>query len=121
MKRENEAKAQPVEHFSDGTMWAVWVDDIPAFGFRKFVIKSAMSDEENKSRTNHCPWFRIVMENQWYKITADKNRGAISSLFDKQLKKELTDHDSEWKLGEFIYETLDNRSQMESFKLDNYQ
>ena len=30
----NEAKAQPLEHHSDGTYWAIWVDDIPAFGFK---------------------------------------------------------------------------------------
>jgi alpha-mannosidase len=33
-------KAQPVEHHSDGTYWAVWVDDVPAFGFRKYSIKT---------------------------------------------------------------------------------
>ena len=118
-EKGKEAKAQPVEHFSDGTMWAVWVDDIPAFGFRKYLIKVNV-DKENKSGQTTIPGLDIL-ENQWYKVTADQNRGAISSLFDKQLKKELTDQDSEWKLGEFIYETLDNRSQMESFKLDNYK
>ncbi|HKL31037.1 MAG TPA: hypothetical protein VJ919_00815, partial [Tangfeifania sp.] len=46
---------------------------------------------------------------------------AVSSLFDKQLNKELIDKNAKWKLGEFIYETLDNRSQMEAFKLDNYE
>lgn len=115
----NEAKAQPVEHFSDGTMWAVWVDDIPAFGYRKYQIKVNETEENQAETANNSE--PEMLENQWYRINVDKNRGAISSLFDKQLAKELIDLDSKWKLGEFIYETLDNRSQMEAFKLDNYE
>jgi alpha-mannosidase len=42
-------------------------------------------------------------------------------LFDKDLNKELVDPDAKWKLGEFIYETLGNRSQMEGFHLDDYK
>ncbi|MCD6354530.1 MAG: hypothetical protein J7L95_03185 [Prolixibacteraceae bacterium] len=30
----NEAKAQQVEMFSDGAYWAIWIDDISAFGFK---------------------------------------------------------------------------------------
>lgn len=115
----NEAKAQPVEHFSDGTMWAMWVDDIPAYGFRKYQIKVSGNEENQTKQANFAN--SEIVENKWYKITIDKKRGAISSLFDKQLNKELTDLNSKWKLGEFIYETLDNRAQMESFKLDNYE
>lgn len=115
----NEAKIQPVEHFSDGTMWAVWVDDIPAFGYRKYQIKVSETEENQTEAANNSE--PEMLENQWYKITFDKKRGAISSLLDKQLAKKLTDEDAKWKLGEFIYETLDNRSQMEAFKLDNYE
>ena len=38
----------------------------------------------------------------------DAERAAISSLFDKDLNRELVDQDANWKLGEFIYETLGN-------------
>ena len=61
------------------------------------------------------------LENQWYKIKIDAERAAISSLFDKDMNKELVDQDASWKLGEFIYETLGNRSQMEAFHLDDYK
>jgi alpha-mannosidase len=118
-EKGQEAKAQPAEHFSDGTMWAFWVDDVPAFGFRKYKIIVHIDKENKTEQTTAAD--TDILENKWYKITADKNRGAITSLFDKQLKKEIIDQDSEYALGEFIYETLDNRSQMESFKLDNYK
>lgn len=114
-----EAKAQSLEHHSDGTYWAVWVDDVPAFGFRKFSIR-VENEKKEASGTGIMPAV-MQMENRWFKLDIDKNRGAISGIYDKELDKELVDPDSEWKLGEFIYETLDNRSQMESFRLDNYK
>jgi alpha-mannosidase len=61
-----------------------------------------------------------VLENQWYRLTVDTLRGAVSGIFDKELNLELVDQEAEWKHGEFIYELLGNREQMESFKLDNY-
>lgn len=114
----NKAKAQPVEHHSDGTYWAVWVDDVPAFGYKKYIIRTDNGkpfaghvNSENEPQT---------LENKWYKIEVDHARGAISGITDKEAGLVLVDTASEWKLGEFIYELLGNRSQMESFRLDNY-
>ncbi|MDD3666234.1 MAG: glycoside hydrolase family 38 C-terminal domain-containing protein [Bacteroidales bacterium] len=109
-----EAPAQPVERHSDGTFWAVWVDDIPAFGYKKYAIKPTAQPDKQPVTITH------VMENGWYKVVVDEKRGAISSLTDKELNLELTDKASHWKLGEFIYERLENREQMEQFKLDNF-
>ena len=113
----NEAKAQPIEKFSDGAYWAIWVDDIPAFGFKKYIIEVYKNEIWEET-------FGIgkqkSIENQWYKIEIDNERGAISGIFDKELQKELVDKNAEYKLGEFIYELLDNRAQMESFKLENF-
>lgn len=114
----NEAKAQPVEHHSDGTYWAIWVDDIPAFGYKKYLIKV---DDSKKPENAALQIEELTeLENKWYKLAIDNKKGTISSLFDKELKLELVDADAEYKLGEFIYELLDNRSQMESFRLDSY-
>ena len=114
----NEIKAQPVEHHSDGTYWSVWVDDIPAFGYKKFVIRT----DKNKAVQSLPKEVKEMqsIENQWYKILIDNQKGAISGIYDKELNQELVDQGAEYKFGEFIYELLNNRSQMESFKLDNY-
>lgn len=115
----SEAKAQAVEHHSDGTYWVIWADDVPAFGFKKYLVQveadapEQMQDREKNEIT--------TFENQWYRISIDTEKGAISGLYDKEINKELVDPKAEWKLGEFIYETLGNRSQMESKKLDNYK
>ncbi len=112
-----EADAQPREHFSDGTYWNIWVKDIPAFGFKKYSI---VTTDENLSEENAGAGEQKELENNWYKITIDTNKGAVTSIFDKELDNELVDQKSEYGVGEFIYEKLNNRSQMESHKLDNY-
>jgi hypothetical protein len=114
----NEAKAQPVEHHSDGTYYAVWVDDVPAFGYKKYIIKV------DKSATlASLPEARKTissLENKWYHIELDLDKGAISSITDKELNLQLVDSKAKYSFGEFIYELLNNRSQMESYKLTNF-
>jgi hypothetical protein len=114
----NEAKAQPVEHHSDGTYYAIWVDDVPAFGYKKYIIKV---DKSAKIAT--VPEARKTissLENKWYHIDLDVARGAISSITDKELNLQLVDSKAKYSFGEFIYELLNNRSQMESYKLTNF-
>jgi alpha-mannosidase len=113
----NKAKAQAVETHSDGTYWAIWVDQIPAFGYKKYIIVRSENEATKSEEVTEIS----QIENQWYKVKIDSERAAISSLFDKDLNKELVDPDAKWKLGEFIYETLGNRSQMEEFHLDDYK
>jgi alpha-mannosidase len=114
----NPLKAQPVEHHSDGTYWAIWADRIPAFGYKKFVITT---DKNKPLATTKGDEFKDgVIENKFYKIKIDFAEGGISSLIDKDLNAELVDIKSTYKLGEFIYERLSNRSQMESRVLNNF-
>ncbi|WP_340111569.1 glycoside hydrolase family 38 C-terminal domain-containing protein [Maribellus mangrovi] len=112
-----QAYAQPIERHSDGTYWAIWANDVPAFGYKKYFIQ--VPENELWPET-----FGIgeqeTMENDWYKLIIDTEKGTISSLVDKQLNKELVDKKAKYQLGEFIYEWLDNRSQMEAYRLDNY-
>jgi hypothetical protein len=112
----NRLAVQPVLHRSDVTQWAVWLKDIPAFGYKKFLIKPIdepqLQGEPGDTRT---------LENKWYKIVTDAGKGTIISWFDKELSVELIDPKSEYKMGEFILEQLGNRSQMESRRLDDFK
>jgi hypothetical protein len=48
-------------------------------------------------------------------------KGAVESLYDKDLNKELTDPGAPYPLGQFIYERLGkNRNQLELLKLDDF-
>jgi alpha-mannosidase len=111
----NRMPAQPVNSRSDGTYWAVWTKNIPAFGYRKFSIRAL--DNEIALPETEMP---ASLENQWYSVKFDASRAALSSWFDKDLNKELTDPGAGSRLGEFILEQLGNRSQLESQKLDQF-
>jgi alpha-mannosidase len=112
----NRLAVQPVLHRSDVTQWAVWLNDIPAFGYKKYTIKAIDDTQMPTEQTD-----TKLLENRWYKIITDPSKGAIISWFDKELSLELIDPASKYKMGEFILEQLGNRSQMESRKLDDFK
>ncbi len=113
------AKAQAVERHSDGTYWAVWVDDVPAFGFRKYFI-DLVADQTNENPLRNKD-STTSFENRWYKIKFDFETATISSLIDKSQEIELIDQEADEGFGAFIYETLGNRGQMEQKKLDDFK
>jgi len=108
--------AQALSHRADGTYWALWLNDIPAFGFKKFLIRQL--NEENSLTGKERP---ELLENQWYRIIPDYSKGTISSWFDKELSIELVDKNSEYGMMEFIHEELGNRSQMERKMLVDFK
>ena len=103
----------------DGTYWGAWVSDVPAFGYKKLLIK--ISDKDAEEELEEEFQRDGIVENDWYRLKIDLEKAVITSLLDKQIGKELIDQKAGWKLGEFIYERLGNRRQMELFKMDDYQ
>lgn len=112
----NRMAVQPVLSRSDVTEWAVWLKDIPSFGYKKYVIKAIDDTSKPAEDTN-----TKVLENRWYKIITDPSKGTIISWYDKDLSVELIDQKNQYKMGEFILEQLGNRSQMESRRLDDFK
>lgn len=55
------------------------------------------------------------IENEWYAIDLNVGRGTISKLFDKNVEQHILSEDAEWELGEFIYETIDDRGALERY------
>lgn len=115
-KDGNRLAVQPVLHRSDVTQWAVWLKDIPAFGFKKYIIKAIGDTGVSSDKPDPKS-----VENKWYKIKTDPSKGTITSWYDKDLSVELIDPDNKYKMGEFILEQLGNRSQMESRRLDDFK
>ena len=110
-------KAQLISSRSDGSYWGLWAPDIPPMGYTTFHIK--VEEAEKKPANPPKPSTTSILENQYYRLTVDPEKGVIESLFDKELKKELLDASSEMKLGEFIYEQPDNRQSMERLTNDH--
>lgn len=132
--------AQPLSHRSDGTYWAIMIDSIQPFGYKKLLVRpeeeqvrqgeEQMKPEEEtlifptgapdivssiKVLSDHA-----ILENQWYRIKTDIRKGTVTSVLDKELSVEMVDSGSEYGLGEFILEQLGNRSQMENKMLNDY-
>ncbi len=106
--------AQLESHHSGGSWWVVWLTDIQAFGFKKFLI--VLQDQPYEDEITGS----ADLENNWYRIKTDISKAAIVSFYDKDLEKELLDKEAAWAMGQFIYERLGNRRQMEMFRLDDY-
>lgn len=118
-KEGNEIPAQHAESQADGTYWNIWVNQVPGFGAKQFYIhvsgEKISKEEPTKTLKNN------VIENQWYKITLDSQKGSIKSWLDKDLGKELLTQGNSWQLGEFIYELANSRAPMSHYQMPEFK
>lgn len=109
-RKGNEIPAQIIRSRGEGSYWALWVNDIPAMGYATYTIK--VSDIPNFPKETKIE-LASTFENDFYKIKIDEGKNGLTSVFDKELNRELIDQESKYKLGSFVYELLENRSTME--------
>jgi len=93
----------------EGAYWMLEVSGIPALGSKAMKIQLSDLPEPDKIAENS---FTETMENQFYKISIDRNTGTIQSLFDKELNLELIDIQSKYNIGQPVRETLPDRKEM---------
>ncbi len=79
--------------------------DVPSFGFNCYKIvpesKTAAAPREEPTESGDDG----VMENSFYRIQIDPSSGAIESLQDKELGRELVDASSPYRLNQYLYVT----------------
>jgi len=97
--------AQAMERRSEGTYWALWVRDVPPLGFKILRIESSKQPREKPVPAAES----LTLENEFYKLTLDADKGAVKSLVDKETGQELVDQTAAWQLGQCIYETTTSR------------
>lgn len=78
------------------------VQDVPPFAYKFIPEKELKKVEIRRRQENGTP----IVENRYYRIVFKKN-GAISSIFDKELKRELLDSNVGYGANAFVY-TNDN-------------
>ncbi len=100
--------AQPLSSRSDGTYWALWVRDIPPMGYNIYRIQQGKDNRPAIKTTA----FNGVMENAFFRLVFDTEKGSVKSLLDKETGRELVDTGSPWQLGRFIYERLSTRGEL---------
>lgn len=74
--------------------------DLPAVGYKCFSISSNATASNPSEATNNK-----TIENSFYRLVVDAGTGSISSIYDKQLGRDLVDAASPYKFGEYIYVT----------------
>ncbi|MBV8864070.1 MAG: hypothetical protein JO210_01575, partial [Acidobacteriaceae bacterium] len=72
--------------------------DLPAIGYKCFSISYGQEGPPAIARSNEP-----VVENSFYRITVDSETGALKSIYDKQLQREIVDGNSPYKFGEYLY------------------
>ena len=75
--------------------------DLPPVGYKCFKIQPAAASNSTEQQVDKNP----VIENAYYRITVDPKTGAIQSIVDKQLQRELVDERSPYKFGQYLYVT----------------
>ncbi len=97
----NSVPAQMLRRRHDGATWCLWVNDVPAFGYKKFkvILENGAPEPSGQGKVN-----LDTIENEWYRIVLDRNTGTLASVYDKEMEKELIDQDAKWKTGQFIHE-----------------
>jgi alpha-mannosidase len=110
----------PIQAFNEreeGTYWAMAIQHTFPFGFSNYRVVVSEEVKTNAEKKN----FTGTLENERYLLKIDKEKGTISSLFDKKLHKELVNVASPYQMGQFIYERLGkNRNQLELLKLTEF-
>lgn len=110
----NRIPAQAGESRSDGTYWYLYAKNVPPLGYAQYYIK--VKDAARMATLYQPEMKNTHIENQWYSIDFNTQKGTIRRLFDKELNKQLLTENAEWEMGEFIYETIDSRHPMEEYK-----
>jgi hypothetical protein len=103
---------------ADGTYWNLWCKEIPPMGYKVFRIEIMEGIPEKPVQTK---LHNGIFENEYYRIKIDQTTGAISSLVDKKMHLEIVDSQSPWMMGQFVHESISNRSQLELFRLHTYE
>jgi len=72
--------------------------DVPPLGYKVFRLGGSSS----ASPSSNIKVGPNTLENQFFRIKIDPKTGGISSIYDKQLKRELVDEDAPHKVNQFV-------------------
>ena len=83
----------------------LFIATLPSFGYKTYTIKySKRKTDDLVDMSNSFKEGGYVIENDYYKLKFDSLTGGISSLYDKELSRELLDSNSPYFLNGYLYE-----------------
>ncbi len=95
----------PVEvlvHHSDYDHVRFLARDVPSFGYRCYQVATQQEHAPAPPGETALPTSNTV-ENSYYRIEVDPAAGAIKSVYDKQLSRELVDQLSPYRFNQYLY------------------
>ena len=78
-----------------------FAENVPSLGYKTYTVKSLRRPAKSQAGVISSG---ETLENRFYRISFDTATGAISSIIDKELGKELVDVNARWKFNEYLYE-----------------
>lgn len=78
--------------------------DVPSMGYKCYKIAPAGAGESSSVGANTLPISNTI-ENEYYRVVFDPASGAIKSIYDMQLGKELVNPASPYRANQYIYVT----------------
>ena len=70
--------------------------DVPAVGYKRFELRHEQAPAPAAIQSS-------VMESPYYRVTLDPATGAVRSIYDKELKRELVNQGSPYRFGQYLY------------------
>jgi len=76
--------------------------DVPSLGYRCYEAVGRHEHEAGRPPESVSPASNLI-ENDYYRIEVDPAAGAVKSVYDKQLGRELVDSSSPYRLNQYVY------------------
>lgn len=95
--------AVPWQRMPDGTVVFV-AHNVPPLGYRTYALSAAGTSDAQPD----TPESATLLEDDHYRVTFDAATGAITSIFDKPLNRELVDGTAPHRFNEYLYERFDS-------------
>jgi hypothetical protein len=74
--------------------------NVPALGYKCYALEPAGSEPEAPVLSAST-----TLENTYYRVTLDPETGAVRSILDKELNRELVDPSSPYRFNQYVYVT----------------
>jgi hypothetical protein len=74
--------------------------DVPSVGYKAYALKPAQQPAPAPPSTSEA-----TIENPYYRVVLDAESGAVKSIFDKELNKELVNTSSPYRFDQYLYVT----------------
>jgi hypothetical protein len=74
--------------------------DVPSVGYKAYALEQTKTEPPTPATTAE-----ETIENQYYRVSLDPQSGAVRSIYDKELNKELVNASSPYRFDQLLYVT----------------